>query len=67
VVANIIAPVLVELAPQLIEKLNPGGQLILSGILSEQLEMVRIIYESGGIFIDHQLTEGEWVALQCRP
>jgi len=67
VVANIIAPVLVELAPQLIEKLNPGGQLILSGILAEQLEMVRRIYESGGIFIDYQLAEGEWVALQCRP
>jgi ribosomal protein L11 methyltransferase len=67
VVANIIAPVLVKLAPQLIEKLHPGGQLILSGILAEQLEMVRRIYEAEGIFIDHQLTEGEWVALQCRP
>jgi len=67
VVANIIAPVLVELAPQLIEKLHPGGQLILSGILAEQLEMVREIYEAEGFFIDHQLTEGEWVALQCRP
>ena len=67
VVANIIAPVLVKLAPQLIEKLNPGGQLILSGILAEQLEMVREIYEAEGFFIDHQLTEGEWMALQCRP
>ena len=67
VVANIIAPVLVKLAPQLIEKLHPGGQLILSGILAEQLEMVREIYEAEGFFIDHQLTEGEWVALQCRP
>jgi ribosomal protein L11 methyltransferase len=67
VVANIIAPVLVKLAPQLIEKLHPGGQLILSGILAEQLEMVRRIYEAEGFFIDHQLIEGEWVALQCRP
>lgn len=67
VVANIIAPVLVELAPQLVAKLHPGGRLILSGILAEQLETVKMIYESKGIFVDHQLTEGEWVALQWRP
>lgn len=66
VVANIIAPVLVELASQLVEKLQPGGRLILSGILVEQLETVRMIYESKGIFVDYQLTEGEWVALQWR-
>ncbi len=66
VVANIIAPVLVELAPQVIKKLNPGGQLILSGILAEQLEMVMGIYEAEGLVIDHQLAEGEWVALQCQ-
>ncbi|MEA3240476.1 MAG: 50S ribosomal protein L11 methyltransferase [Pseudomonadota bacterium] len=67
VVANIIAPVLVKLASQLVEKLHPGGRLILSGILAEQLEMVRKIYEAEGFVIDHQLAEGEWVALRCRP
>lgn len=67
VVANIIAPVLMELAAGLIAKLNPGGYLILSGILLEQLEMIKKEYESLGVFIDQQLLEGEWVALQCRP
>lgn len=66
VVANIIAPVLVELAPQLIKKMNSHGQLILSGILTEQLEMVRGVYEAGGVFLEQQLAEGEWVALRCR-
>ena len=41
VVANILAGTLVELAPQLAGCLAPGGQLILAGILKQQVHEVR--------------------------
>lgn len=40
VVANILASVLVELAPQIGALVKPGGRLALSGILAEQAEQV---------------------------
>lgn len=41
VVANILAGTLVELAPRLCAHLAPGGQLILAGILKQQVHEVR--------------------------
>ena len=41
VLANILAGTLVELAPQLVALLNPGGQLVLAGILKQQVHEVR--------------------------
>jgi ribosomal protein L11 methyltransferase len=40
VVANILAGTLVELAPQLCRLLRPGGQLVLAGILRQQVHEV---------------------------
>jgi ribosomal protein L11 methyltransferase len=42
VVANILAGTLVELAPRLCGLLAPGGQLILAGILKQQVHEVRV-------------------------
>lgn len=39
--ANILAGTLVELAPQLCARLAPGGELILAGILKQQVHEVR--------------------------
>jgi ribosomal protein L11 methyltransferase len=41
VMANILAGTLVELAPQLLGYLKPGGQLVLAGILKQQVHEVR--------------------------
>jgi ribosomal protein L11 methyltransferase len=41
VMANILAGTLVELAPQLRDFLKPGGQLVLAGILKQQVHEVR--------------------------
>ncbi|MEO6187173.1 MAG: 50S ribosomal protein L11 methyltransferase, partial [Steroidobacteraceae bacterium] len=41
VVANILAGTLVQLAPQLCGYLPPGGQLVLAGILKQQVHEVR--------------------------
>jgi ribosomal protein L11 methyltransferase len=41
VLANILAGTLIELAPRLIALLKPGGQLVLAGILKQQVHEVR--------------------------
>jgi ribosomal protein L11 methyltransferase len=41
VLANILAGTLIELAPQLVALLKPGGQLVLAGILKQQVHEVR--------------------------
>lgn len=46
VIANILAGPLVELAPQLLAYLRPGGQLILSGILTEQALAIQAAYQN---------------------
>ncbi len=65
VVANILANVLVALAPALAEKLAPGGILLLSGILGPQEEEVRRAHLSAGLapFEGHDRRDGEWSLL----
>jgi ribosomal protein L11 methyltransferase len=46
VMANILAGTLVELAPQLQSFLKPGGQLVLAGILKQQVHEVRAGFQS---------------------
>lgn len=44
VVANILAAPLIELAPRLVELLQPGGSLVLSGMLDDQTDRVGQAY-----------------------
>lgn len=44
VVANILAGPLVELAPSLLRNLRPGGNLVLSGVLADQVPAVSAAY-----------------------
>ncbi len=61
VIANILARPLVELAPQIMACVRPGGWLALSGMLREQEEMVRPHYESQFSFERRQ--RGDWILL----
>lgn len=45
VVANILAGPLIELAPTLISHVKPGGKLVISGLLVEQLEEITEAYQ----------------------
>ena len=51
VVANILAPVLIQFAPQVAASLAAGSQarLVISGILAEQYDAVRAAYEAQGL------------------
>jgi ribosomal protein L11 methyltransferase len=65
VVANILANVLVELAPALAARVAPGGVLLLSGILGPQEEEVRRAHVEAGLQAlgDGDRRDGEWSLL----
>ena len=62
VVANILAPVLIEHAGVIVASVKSGvsGALILSGILDTQYTAVRIAYEAQGFAETRSLLIGEW-------
>ncbi len=67
VVANILAPVIIEMAHNgLATRVEPGGTLIVSGILEEQAqEVVDTLHAVGLEWVDTQ-GEEEWVAILLR-
>lgn len=64
--ANLIAGVLVPLAPLLRDELRPGGTILASGIFSDRETEVRDAFVAAGLSISGRATEGEWVALEAR-
>ncbi len=64
VIANILARPLVELAPQIMACVRPGGRLALSGLLREQVDRVHPHYAKS--FALEQRQRGEWVLLVGR-
>jgi ribosomal protein L11 methyltransferase len=65
VVANILAEVIVELAPVLVLNLAPAGVLVTSGILLEKTETVRESLRQLGLYSEIEIEE-DWVALTSR-
>jgi ribosomal protein L11 methyltransferase len=63
ILANILAEELVRLAPYLMERLHPGGALILSGILAEKESLVRQGFASQPLTYIRTVSDGEWVAM----
>ena len=66
IVANIIAPVLLQLAPEFSRLLKPGGRLILSGILVDQLPGLKKNYTDLGFLVKSTESMGEWAAFVCK-
>jgi ribosomal protein L11 methyltransferase len=48
-VANILAAPLTELAPSLMRRVEPGGQVGLSGVLHHQADSVLRVYQREGL------------------
>ncbi len=64
VVANILAPVIIRLFDAgLAELVEPGGTIILSGILQEQAQGVIDAGEKKGLRLSEKRQMGDWVAL----
>jgi ribosomal protein L11 methyltransferase len=66
VLANLIAGLLVPLAPLLREELRPGGTLLASGVFVDREGEVAAAFEAAGLESVDRTAEGEWVALEAR-
>lgn len=66
VVANIIARVIVELAPALAAALRPGGTLIASGVLAERGSEVAAALARARLVLAERRQSGDWLALLAR-
>lgn len=66
VLANLIAGVLVPLAPLLREELRPGGTLVASGVFVDREADVTGAFEAAGLSVGARSIEGDWVALEAR-
>ncbi len=67
VLANILAPILIRLFEGgMAELAEPGGVIILAGILEEQGEAVRTAGEAEGLTFVEERHSGDWVALVMR-
>ena len=66
IVANLYAELHASLAPLYRKSLSPGGELILTGILSEREALVTKALQSEGFSPPARISEGEWVLLTTR-
>lgn len=65
VLANLVASLLVELAPALRDELAPGGTIIAGGIFVDREDEVRRAFEGEGLHVKGRLADGDWVALEA--
>jgi ribosomal protein L11 methyltransferase len=63
--ANILAAPLIELAPRFAALVRPGGDLVLSGILEEQVDAVAAAY-APAFQLETPWTEDGWVLVPAR-
>ncbi|KPJ87761.1 MAG: ribosomal protein L11 methyltransferase [Gammaproteobacteria bacterium SG8_11] len=62
IIANILANPLLQLAPRFAELLKPGGHLVLSGILGNQVEMIDTRYREW-FRLERPVQQDDWVRL----
>jgi ribosomal protein L11 methyltransferase len=65
VLANLIASLLVTLAPLLRDEMRTGGALLASGIFIDREAEVRTAFDAAGLTVTARTAEGEWVALEA--
>lgn len=66
VFANILMRPLIRLAPRLVPAVQPGGTLILSGLLRYQTPLVREAYQNRGLILERQIHKESWATLVWR-
>lgn len=62
-VANISSKIISEIASEIIKVVKPGGKLIASGILIENMKSPEKMLSSAGLTIEKTLIEDDWVTL----
>lgn len=67
--ANILRPILIQFAPQILRCLKPKSELILSGLIESDLDQVIRTYRGleGSVSLEiEKFEKNEWRALRCR-
>ena len=64
VLANLVAAILVELAPRLEAHLAPSGVLVASGIIETRAAEVAAALRAAGLEPTDRLDDGDWVSLR---
>jgi ribosomal protein L11 methyltransferase len=67
VVANLVAAVLIGLAPRLAAHVAADGRLVASGIIDQREGEVAAALAAAGLRVERRLADGEWVSLVLRP
>lgn len=62
IIANILAEVVIELIPQAVAKLKPGGAVLASGIIDHKAAKVQTAFTNAGFKIINTLRKEDWVA-----
>ena len=65
VLANLIAGILIELAPHLADEVTPGGTLIASGIFIDREAATWAALDQAGFGLVGRWAESDWVALEA--
>jgi ribosomal protein L11 methyltransferase len=63
VLANLVAALLIDLAPRLAAHIAPGGLLVASGIVAERATETGDALRAAGLTVSERRDDGEWVAL----
>jgi ribosomal protein L11 methyltransferase len=63
ILANILAGPLVDLAPEVVARLDAGGALVLSGLMVAQERQVAAAYRNRGLRLDRRLRLDDWSVL----
>ena len=63
VFANILKGPLIALAPEVGQRVTPGGAVVLSGLLADQADDVAAAYAAAGLTLSTQRVLGDWATL----
>ena len=64
VMANLVASLHIELAPQLVGAMSPGGRLLTSGMFTTRADEAIAALQAAGATLVERWAEGEWVAAE---
>lgn len=66
IVANIIAPVILELMPEMVCRMNPGGVFLASGLIATSVGQVEAAMNEAGFTQIERSQQGDWFGLYGR-
>jgi ribosomal protein L11 methyltransferase len=61
IVANLTAKILIELCPSFVRLINPGGYLVISGIIEQNRPDIEAHFLGNAFSLHRRITEKEWV------